>query len=125
MTDQMATAAFSLHWPGRIVFSAGQINCLGAEAQALGNHTFLATTPQLSDVAFTARAQADWAIDAIERFIRSLGLDHGLMDYKAREEDFEDIAREVRTVFGGRVDADRMPTDAAGPVRILEQSVER
>ncbi len=70
-------------------------------------------------------ALADWAIEAIEQFIASLGLERSLTEYGVPKEDFDDIAEEVRTTFGMRVDADPVPTDADGLARILRRSVER
>ena len=68
---------------------------------------------------------ADWAILAIERFIVDIGLGQGLTDYGVTEAEFPAIALETRTVFGGRVDSDPVPQDAAGLERILRRSVER
>jgi alcohol dehydrogenase class IV len=70
-------------------------------------------------------ALADWAIDAIERFIVLIGLGRPVTDYGAAETDFAAIALETRAAFGLRVDADPVPQDAAGLERILHRSVAR
>mgnify|MGYP001037249114 CR=1 FL=1 len=67
-------------------------------------------------------ALADWAVEAIERFIDMLGLRRSILDYGVPPDDFESIAAETRSAFGLRVDADPVPADAAGLVRILEAS---
>ena len=43
---------------------------------------------------------ADWAIEAIERFIGALGLNRTLSDYGVPEADIESIAAEVCANFG-------------------------
>ena len=53
----MDAALFTVQWPGKIVFGAGQVNTLGAEARELGRHVFLATTPELSALGFADRVQ--------------------------------------------------------------------
>jgi alcohol dehydrogenase class IV len=68
---------------------------------------------------------ADWAIKAVKRFIASLGLAKSPSELGVPETDFDDIAREVRTDFASRIDADPVPTDAAGLARILRRSVGR
>ena len=68
---------------------------------------------------------AGWAIDAIERFIAAIGLGRSVIEYGVPETDFADIAREVRSGFALRVEADPVPADVAGLTRILHRSVER
>jgi alcohol dehydrogenase class IV len=70
-------------------------------------------------------ALADWVIEAVKRFIASLGLEKSPAEYGVLEEDFDDIAREVRTDFASRIDADPVPTDVPGLARILYRSVEQ
>ncbi len=53
----MNKTAFMLQWSGKIVFGAGQIECLGDEAQALGRRAFLVTTRELSALGLADRAQ--------------------------------------------------------------------
>lgn len=48
---------FTLNWPGKIIFGAGQIECLGMEAKALGQRVFLVTTRDLSRIGLTDRVQ--------------------------------------------------------------------
>lgn len=67
---------------------------------------------------------ADWTIEAVERFIASLGLKKNPAEYGVPEDDFNDIAREVRTDFAERIDADPVPADEAGLARILSRSVQ-
>ncbi|MCL5096600.1 MAG: iron-containing alcohol dehydrogenase, partial [Candidatus Omnitrophica bacterium] len=70
-----------------------------------------------------AETKADAAIAAIESFIAALGLAQRPVDYGVPPSDFPDIAREVASVFRARIEADPVPTDAAGLVRILEQTL--
>jgi len=67
-------------------------------------------------------AMADWAIDAIDAFIAQIGMKKNILEYGVPEDDFDSIAGEVRSAFGARVDADPVPTDAAGLTRILRAS---
>ena len=53
----MDTTAFTVRWPGKIVFGAGQLANLGEEARPLGQHAFLATTAELSALGLTDRVQ--------------------------------------------------------------------
>jgi alcohol dehydrogenase class IV len=92
-------------------------NAVARLAQVAG---LLGCTEPLSE-----EALADWAIDAIERFIVAIGLGRPVTDYGVAEADFPAIALETRTAFGLRVDADPVPQDAAGLVRILRRSVAR
>ena len=68
-------------------------------------------------------ALADWTIGTIEAFIARIGLNKTVLEYGVPERDFESIAAEVRSAFGARVDADPVPTDAAGLAAILRASV--
>jgi alcohol dehydrogenase class IV len=68
---------------------------------------------------------ADWAIEAIQRFIAELGLERTIFDYGVSDSDIDDIAAEVDATFRMRIDVDPVPTDAAGLARILRQSVAR
>jgi len=72
----------------------------------------------------SAEARADWAIDAIACFIADIGMQRNVLEYGVPPEDFDSIAAEVRSVFAMRVDADPVPTDAAGLAQILKASVE-
>jgi alcohol dehydrogenase class IV len=67
-------------------------------------------------------ARADWAIGAVEAFIDRIGMKKNILEYGVPESDFESIAREVRSAFSARVDADPVPTDAAGLAAILRAS---
>lgn len=67
-------------------------------------------------------ALADWTIGAIEAFIARIGLNKTVVECGVPERDFESSAAEVRSAFGARVDADSVPTDAAGLVAILRAS---
>ena len=67
-------------------------------------------------------ARADRAIGAIEEFIQRIGMNKSVLEYGVPESDFDSIAAEVRANFGARVDADPVPTDAAGLARILRAS---
>jgi alcohol dehydrogenase class IV len=66
---------------------------------------------------------ADEAILAVEEFLRAIGLTRTPADYGMKESDIDDIAREVRTVFAARVEADPVPTDAAGIAAILRSTL--
>jgi alcohol dehydrogenase class IV len=68
-------------------------------------------------------ARADQAIDAIEDFIRRIGMRKTVLEYGVDERDFPGIAEEVRSAFGARVDADPVPSDADGIAGILRASV--
>ena len=68
---------------------------------------------------------ADWTIDAIERFIASMDLGRSVVEYGVPEADFAEIARQVRAGFAMRVEADPVPADVEGLIRILHRSVER
>ncbi len=70
-------------------------------------------------------ARSDWAIGAIEGFIARIGMKKSVLEYGVPESDFDSIAAEVRANFGARVDADPVPTDAAGLAAILRESVGR
>lgn len=70
----------------------------------------------------TREDRADWAIGAVEAFIARIGLRKNVLEYGVPESDFESIAAEVRSAFGARVDADPVPTDAAGLAAILRAS---
>lgn len=48
---------FTLQWPGKIIFGAGKLECLGEEAKALGRHAFLVTTRDLSKLGLTDRTE--------------------------------------------------------------------
>jgi len=65
---------------------------------------------------------ADRAIGAIEEFIARIGLRKSVLEYGVPESEFDSIAAEVRSAFGARVDADPVPTDAAGLAAILMTS---
>jgi alcohol dehydrogenase len=67
-------------------------------------------------------ARADSAIGAIEDFIARIGMKKSVLEYGVPESDFDSIAAEVRSAFGARVDADPVPTDAAGLAAILRAS---
>lgn len=66
---------------------------------------------------------ADQAIAAIDDFIRRIGLAKTPADYGLSEQEIDDVAREVRTVFANRVESDPIPTDAAGIAAIIRQSL--
>jgi len=66
---------------------------------------------------------ADWTIQAIERFLQSIGMDKTAADFGVPEADFPAIAEEVRSAFATRVDADPVPTDSAGLTEILRRSI--
>lgn len=68
-------------------------------------------------------ARADWAIQAIADFIARIGLRKNVLEYGVPAADFDAIGSEVRADFGVRVDADPVPTDAAGLADILRASV--
>jgi len=70
-------------------------------------------------------ARAGWSIGAIEGFIARIGMQKNVLEYGVPEADFDGIAAEVRANFGARVDADPVPTDAAGLAAILRASVRR
>ncbi len=57
MSDFKADVAFSVNWPGRVIFGAGRLTVLGDEAKALGRRAFLATTRELSALGLTGRVQ--------------------------------------------------------------------
>jgi alcohol dehydrogenase class IV len=65
---------------------------------------------------------ADRAIDAVGRVIADIGMERSVAEHGVPEGEFEDIAREVDANFRTRIDADPVPTDAAGLVRILRDS---
>lgn len=68
-------------------------------------------------------ARADWTVGAIEDFIARIGMRKNVREYGVPETDFDGIAAEVRANFGARVEADPVPTDAAGLAAILRASV--
>jgi alcohol dehydrogenase class IV len=70
-------------------------------------------------------ALADWAIQAIERFIIEIGVGRPVTAYGVPAADFPSIAQEVRTGFAMRVEADPAPPTVADLERILHRSVER
>jgi alcohol dehydrogenase len=70
-----------------------------------------------------AEPRAEWAIRAVEDFIDRIGLRKNVVAYGVPAADFDSIAAEVRADFGMRVDADPVPTDAAGLAAILRDSV--
>lgn len=70
-------------------------------------------------------ARADGTIGAIEGFIARIGMQKNVLEYGVPEADFDSIAAEVRAHFGARIDADPVPTDAAGLAAILRASVGR
>ena len=70
-------------------------------------------------------SRADWAIGAIEGFIARIGMKKNVLEYGVPEAEFDSIAAEVHANFGARVDADPVPTDAAGLAAILRASVKR
>jgi len=49
--------AFTVQWPGKIIFGAGRLAALGDEAKALGRRAFLATTADLSALGLTGRVK--------------------------------------------------------------------
>ncbi|MCX6030749.1 MAG: iron-containing alcohol dehydrogenase [Chloroflexi bacterium] len=49
--------AFTVQWPGKLVFGPGRLANLGDEAKALGRRAFLATTADLSALGLTTRVQ--------------------------------------------------------------------
>ena len=49
--------AFTLNWPGRLVFGHGRIGDLGEHAKTLGAHAFLVTTRDLVRLGLAARAE--------------------------------------------------------------------
>lgn len=52
------TTAFSVNWPGKIVFGAGKLGTLGEETKALGSHhALLVTTKDLVTLGVVARAE--------------------------------------------------------------------
>ena len=51
----MDQLAFTVRWPGKILFGAGQLANLGEEARLLGRHAFLSTTPELTTLGLTDR----------------------------------------------------------------------
>ena len=53
----MIHTAFTMQWPGKIIFGAGRLAALGDEAKALGRRAFLATTTDLSSLGLTRRVQ--------------------------------------------------------------------
>lgn len=67
-------------------------------------------------------ALADWAIDAIEKLIHTVGLDKNLKNYGVPEKDFPKIAEEVKANFSMRLDVDPVKKDVDDLVWILEQS---
>jgi alcohol dehydrogenase class IV len=93
---------------------AGCISDLAQVARLLG------CQEHLSD-----EALADWAIEAIDRFIADLRLNRTILDYGVPEADLPSIAEETRTNFGLRIDVDPVPTDVAGLTQILRASISR
>ncbi|MHB9037964.1 MAG: iron-containing alcohol dehydrogenase family protein [Armatimonadota bacterium] len=65
---------------------------------------------------------ADWAVDAVEKLITTLGIPTSISAYGILEKDFESIAREVYADFPYRVNANPVPTDVAGLIEILRMS---
>ena len=53
----MEKTAFTVQWPGKLVFGAGRLATLGDEAKGLGRRAFVATTRDLSALGLTARVQ--------------------------------------------------------------------
>jgi len=68
---------------------------------------------------------ADWAIQAIERFIVEIGLGRPVTGYGVLEADFPSIAQEVSTAFRLRLNADPVPPSTGDLERILRRSVAR
>jgi alcohol dehydrogenase len=68
-------------------------------------------------------ARADWAIRAVGDFIARIGMQKNVLEYGVPAAEFDAIGAEVRADFGVRVDADPVPTDAAGLATILRASV--
>jgi alcohol dehydrogenase class IV len=54
--------AFTVRWPGKVVFGPGQLANLGQEAKLLGQHAFLATTAELAALGLTDRVQ--WLLES-------------------------------------------------------------
>ena len=73
----------------------------------------------------TDTAAADWAIQAIERLIKQLGIAKSPLDYGVPRDDFESIGEEVLRDFERRVIADPVPTDAKGIAAILHRAADR
>jgi len=53
----MDQIAFTVRWPGKVVFGPGQLANLGQEAKLLGQHAFLATTAELAALGLADRVQ--------------------------------------------------------------------
>lgn len=48
---------FSVHWPGQMVFGAGQVKTVGEHTRRLGNRVFLVTTPELAALGVSNRVR--------------------------------------------------------------------
>jgi len=53
----MKQTAFTIQWPGKVIFGAGRLAALGDEAKALGHRAFVATTRDLSALGLTDRVR--------------------------------------------------------------------
>lgn len=89
----------------------------GAVAKLANVARLMGCTEQLND-----EALADWAIEAVQNLIRSLELAKTPADYGVQEDVFESIGAEVVRDFAYRVEADPVPTDAAGLAGILRRA---
>ena len=67
---------------------------------------------------------AEWTVDAIDQFIRMLGLDQSPKEYGVPEEDFDGIAQEAHKTFRFRIDMNPVPIDTADLVSFLQTSSE-
>jgi alcohol dehydrogenase class IV len=65
-------------------------------------------------------ALADWAIDAIEKWIVTIGMKRTLTEYGVPEKDFPGIAHEMRSAFSLRLDADPVPPTESDLLEVLQ-----
>jgi len=66
---------------------------------------------------------ADWAIEAIERLIQTIGLEKKLTEYGVPSSEFEEIAAQACESFGFRIQADPVPPEVSDLAGILTSSV--
>ncbi len=78
----------------------------------------LGCTQRLSEESAT-----DWVLSAIDDWLQRIGMKRSLRQYGVVESELESVAKEARTAFAFRLDADPLPPSVADLVRILEESM--
>jgi alcohol dehydrogenase class IV len=71
---------------------------------------------------YSPAALADWTIEAVEKLIEKIGLRKSPAAYGVPEEEYEQIAQEVKKNFSMRLDADPVAKNVPDLIAILQQA---